>query len=303
MAERQPSGIPVRLARDALIEQLDPVIGALQRRKQEDEAVHEARKGVKRSRAILRLLRHVIGDRAYRRENTLLRDAARPLTALRDAKVLIETLQQLVRKSAAPADRGLRLPLAGLLKDDLDRCRERLSPQRARDISARLKDVRRRIEDIDEKTLKRKITRKDMDRIYRQARTAFADARRSGTDAHLHEWRKQAKYLLNQIELVREFGVRHLAKSRRQADRLDAILGADHDLAVLKNKIRGFVAAGKLHRPKGARDEAPDGLEKRLERRRSVLQKKARRLGWRLFAGKRHLIKKWQVQTVTRRQT
>jgi hypothetical protein len=243
------------------------------------------------------LLRRVIGDRTYRRENRLLRDAARPLTALRDAKVLIETLQQLVRKSDALDNGGLRLPLAGLLKVDLNRCRERLSPQRARDVSARLKDVKRRIEGIDEKTLNRMITRKDMERIYRQGREAFAEARKSGTDARLHEWRKQAKYLLNQIELVREFGVRHLAKYRRQADRLDAILGADHDLAVLNNKIRGFVAAGKLHRPKGARD----GLETRLERRRSVLQKKARRLGSRLFAAKRHLTKKWRVQTVTRR--
>ena len=288
MAKSQKSGIQVRRARDALIEQLDKIINALQRRKLTDETVHEARKGIKRSRAILRLLRHVIGAITYRRENKLLRDAARPLTALRDAKALIETLQQLVRK-------GLHIPLTRLLKDDLDRCREALSPQRVLDVTASLLDVRRRLEDIDEKAVKRMITRKDMDRMYRKGRSAFAEARKSGTDGRLHEWRKQVKYLLHQVELVRGFGVRHLAKPRRQADRLAETLGDDHDLAVLESKIRGFEVAGKLHRPDGTPDGATDALEKRLERRRSALQRKARRLGSSLFAAKRHLIKKWRM--------
>src|SRR5262249_59732979 len=42
-----------------------------------DEAVHEARKSLKRVRAVLRLVRPVIGEKAYRRENTCFRDAAR----------------------------------------------------------------------------------------------------------------------------------------------------------------------------------------------------------------------------------
>jgi hypothetical protein len=291
MARSQEFGIHVNLARDGLIEQLDQVINALRRRKPTDQAVHEARKGVKRSRAILRLLRHVVGDLTYRRENKLLRDAGRPLTALRDAKVLIETLQQLLRKSN---------PLDRLLKEDLDRCRERLSPRRVHDVTATLRDVKRRFKGIDAKTLKRMITRKDMDRIYRKGRSAFAEACRSKTDKRLHEWRKQVKYLLHQIELVREFGVRHLARPRRQADRLAETLGDDHDLAVLKNKIRGFRAAGKLHRPDAAHNGTPNGstvgsLEKRLQRRRSALQRRAQRLGSSLFAAKRHLIKKWHL--------
>jgi hypothetical protein len=157
---------------------------------------------------------------------------------------------------------------------------------------------------MDETTLQQMITRKDMDRIYRKGRKAFTGARKSGTDARLHEWRKQVKYLLNQVELVREFGVRHLAKSRRQAERLDELLGTDHDLAVLKNKIRGFMAAGKLHKPDGGPGGTPDrvpnaasdALEKTVDRRRSALQKKARKLGSRLFAAKRHLLKKWRFK-------
>jgi hypothetical protein len=286
MAKSQKSGIPVSLARDGLVEQLDQVINALQRRKLTDQAVHEARKGVKRSRAILRLLRHVVGKLTYRRENKLLRDAGRPLTAVRDAKVLIETVRHLARKSN---------PLARLLQEDLDRCRERLSPERVRDVAARLRDVKRRLEGVDEKTLGRMITRKDVDRIYKKGRSAFEEACKSGTDERLHEWRKQVKYLLHQIEWVREFGLRHLAEPRRQADRLAETLGDDHDLAVLKTKIRGFAAAGKLRLSHAAPRGSLGALEKRLAQRRSALQRKARRLGSTLFAAKRHLIKKWQL--------
>ena len=294
MAKNQRPGILAGLARDALIGQIDQVIHALQRRTLTDEAVHKARKGLKRSRAILRLLRHLIGTPTYRCENRLLRDSARPLTALRDAKVLIEALQRLARKW---------IPLVRLLKEDLDRCREQLSPQRVSDVTASLEDVKERLEGIDENTLQAMITRKDLDRIYRKGRSAFTELRKSGTDARLHEWRKQVKYLLDQIELVRGFGVRHLGKPRRQADRLAEILGNDHDLAVLKNKIREFVAAGKMHVSAAtSKVSVLKQLERRLERRRCALQRKARRLGSSLFAAKRHLIKHWRVQTVKKRQ-
>ncbi|MDP9091068.1 MAG: CHAD domain-containing protein [Pseudomonadota bacterium] len=290
MANSQKRGINAGLARDALIVQINQVIHALQRRKLTDEAVHEARRGVKRSRAILRLLRYLIGTPTYRFQNRLLRDTARPLTALRDAKVLIEALQRLARKC---------IPLVRLLKKDLDDCRQQLSPQQVSDVTASLQDVKVRLEGIDEKTLQQMITRKDLDRIYRKGRSAFAGVKKSGTDARLHEWRKQVKYLLHQIELVRGFGVRHLGKPRRQADRLAEILGNDHDLAVLKNKIRGFVAAGKMHDSAAtSKASVVRSLARRLERQRCALQRKARRLGSSLFAAKRHVVKKWRVQTV-----
>ena len=63
-----------------------------------DQAVHEARKAFKKVRAVLRLVRPVIGEAAYRAENSCFRDAGRPLTEVRDAKILIETLDGLVER-------------------------------------------------------------------------------------------------------------------------------------------------------------------------------------------------------------
>src|SRR5262245_12430711 len=61
-----------------------------------DEVVHDARKALKRVRAMLRLARPVVGEKVFQRENTCFRDAARPLTAVRDARILVETLDKLI---------------------------------------------------------------------------------------------------------------------------------------------------------------------------------------------------------------
>lgn len=67
----------------------------------EKDAIGEVRKCFKRVRAALRLVREELGDDLCHEENWFFRDAARPLTQVRDAVVLAETAdrlrQQLVR--------------------------------------------------------------------------------------------------------------------------------------------------------------------------------------------------------------
>lgn len=81
-----------------------------------DEAAHDARKRTKKLRALLRLVRPELGDAVYRRENAALRDAARRLSPVRDAWVLVEALDDLVTPTGddLPADAvaGLRAVLA-----------------------------------------------------------------------------------------------------------------------------------------------------------------------------------------------
>ena len=48
------------------------------------EAIHEARKSLKRLRALVRLVRGELGEQVYRRHNECMRDAARELAGLRD---------------------------------------------------------------------------------------------------------------------------------------------------------------------------------------------------------------------------
>jgi hypothetical protein len=107
-----------------------------------DSAVHESRKAFKRLRALVRVSRDALGDEAYRRENTIFRDAGRRLSAARDAAVLVETLEDLTARYrtelADDAFSGLRDALAdeaaaasARLADDrgsVEGCRARSRP-------------------------------------------------------------------------------------------------------------------------------------------------------------------------------
>src|SRR3954470_9303141 len=62
------------------------------------EAIHEARKAFKRLRALVRLSRDALGDEVYRRENAAFRAAGRRLSGVRDAAVMVETLDDVRRR-------------------------------------------------------------------------------------------------------------------------------------------------------------------------------------------------------------
>ena len=119
--ERLPEGI-VRVAAG----RLDSAVDELSGRAGHDTAtaVHEARKDMKKLRAVVRLVQ---ADPAWNRR---FRDIARRLSGRRDADVLLETLDGLVKSGAVPkkAVRGLRKDLsreAGRQADDGARSRSR----------------------------------------------------------------------------------------------------------------------------------------------------------------------------------
>jgi CHAD domain-containing protein len=82
-------------ARRILRKQIEGALESLRAGRVTDENVHDARKRIKKARAALRLLRDALGKRTFARTNGALRDVARPLSQVRDSKVLIDTLEKL----------------------------------------------------------------------------------------------------------------------------------------------------------------------------------------------------------------
>ena len=62
------------------------------------EAVHEARKALKRTRAVLRLLRCALGEAAFQRENERARAIGRQLAPIRDAQAMLDALDALLAR-------------------------------------------------------------------------------------------------------------------------------------------------------------------------------------------------------------
>lgn len=90
-SETPPFGL-----RRVMVEQIDQALWHLEHASDWGVAVHEVRKSCKRVRGVLRMVREGIGEEIYRRENAAFRDAARPLSPLRDTTVMVETIADLV---------------------------------------------------------------------------------------------------------------------------------------------------------------------------------------------------------------
>jgi CHAD domain-containing protein len=244
-----------------------------------DRSVHSSRRQMKRIRAALRLLRAALGDSSYRAFNREVRDAARPLTSLRDAAVLLRSLELLPRPNDVKGCKAYAHQARRLLRAELASNRRKLTSGALRKSAARLHAIDQRMETLPAKARDLKSARRGMKKTYRQGRAAFSAALRRPTPDTLHEWRKQVKYLSNQASLVRSLFGAKLKKIRRRARELEMLLGLDHDLVLLEVKL------DELH---GKRllgpDDAVRGVFKgRINRRREELQAASYGLGKRIY--------------------
>jgi len=281
--------VPMHTVRQVLVALLDEAIKELSQGAPSDRVVHAIREKLKRARAALRLLRPCIGAQAYHQQNLLIRDAARPLTMVRDADVLLQTLRSLELEAASKkadaavdkADAFSRLLHRELRRERIEE-RRRLSKRELHDEAAALRLVKRRIESISGARLDQAALGTALERTYKAGREAYAQVMRRSTDERLHEWRKQTKYLLAELDIVSPLNSDKFAKRRKRARRLGRRLGDDHDLAVLNRKIFQYAKGPNA----ASQNAAVEELLSRLARRRKVLQDEARRLGRLLYSAK-----------------
>jgi len=300
-AERQfallPGELPVHGLRRMALGQLDLSIELLggDGGAPGEKAVHETRKALKRLRALVRMLRSELGEEVFARENAALRDAGRRLAGARDAEVMVDTLDGLLRGDGRRLARRrgvVRLRRALVAEKEAAVARVLGDAAMRADVLEELRGIRRRVAAWP-------LSGRDgiqalepgLQRIYRQGRGRYrrAAAGKRERGRAMHEWRKRVKdlrYAAEMLERRDPAGQRSLSKRRRRkaakraraqplrrlarrADRLGEALGEEHDLAVL---------AGRLRDP-GARNPHRDGAPLRLGRRnrKAVLKLIARR--------------------------
>ena len=286
-------GVPAGVRRIAR-EQLQAAVAHLRSRTgPRDEQIHEARKCMKRLRALVRLVRTELGKETYRRENACYRGVAAQLSALRDAAALVETFDALT------AWLGKRLP-----PDRFGAVRSRLAE--GRELAHRSGGVtpfavEAAVEELEEADGRAaewplrdgwKGLEGGLRRIYAQGSAEFGEAARRPTDEGLHEWRKRVKYLWYHHQILRPIWPEQMATAIGQADALGDMLGNDHDLSVLSTTLSELSAA-----------ENPDTLaelDRAIAERRQGLQAESMRLARRIYAEKpgafcRRLRSYWQA--------
>lgn len=228
-------------AQRLLANDLDAIAdGLLLARENRDAGLHEARRSIKKARALLKLLRAADPD-FYAAENIRLRDLARSLAHARDAAALVEAVDRLalVRPRCAKA--------LGVLKGLLEKRRD----EHVIDDAA-LRTL------IDEGLRRSAQMRRDMDRwrlpgdadaagailadgVRANLRLARRSLKRAGgraADEDFHDLRKAVKAHWTQLGLLRDLWPTKMGEARVRLEALGERLGEHNDLAALLALLR-----------------------------------------------------------------
>jgi len=243
-------------------------------------AIHDARKALKKARSLLRLVQGARGAKGLRRERDALRDAGRALSATRDTDALLETVDKLAEHAAG------RVPAV-----ELTQLREALATDAATaadgdgsaaaDPAAVAQTLRGLASAVDDWPLARAdwaVVGAGAARTYARGRAALAAVHEEPSAERLHEWRKRVKDLWYQLRLLAPAWPDVLDAHAQAAHALADLLGDDHDLTVLRERLERGIAL-----PPQAGADVP-ALLALVDERRAELQAAALRLGARLYA-------------------
>ena len=229
-----------RLAREELSSISRHLDGAAPPR---DDAIHEIRKSVKKTRAILQVVGADNG-RGLAKSAKHLHAISRRLSALRDADVMLETLRTLRIK-----DRGIlngrcfarvHRRLSSHKKSAMKAARRKGTWRR---VGQSIRKIRQDVKHWKPKHPQFGSLAASIRLAHERGRTAMARARKGQQAADFHEWRKQIKALWYELRLVEGSGPR-IRRDVTALHRAEAWLGNEHDVVVLCDELSKEVPQG-----------------------------------------------------------
>jgi len=225
--------------RRVVLEEIDFGIKQLSRRGvgRRDEAIHEARKSIKKIRGVLRLIRPGLG-RVYRDENTRLRDTGRRLSEIRDAQAIIEVFDSVVDKYKD----HLRSEALASIRQGLEKSKCEIEQgtnveHAVRGAKATLRGVRGRVSQWPLESDGFQAIAAGLEETYRRGRRAMSAARKESKPENYHEWRKRVKDHWYHVRLLETLWTDIMRAHEASLKELETWLGDDHNLVVLHEKL------------------------------------------------------------------
>ncbi len=252
------------------------ILSRLTARASQGSAVHDARRAVKRLRALAVLIRPAIGKAAHAKLQNRLRSIARPLSGLREVQAMRGTIASLEQYDPAIGGGPVANALRELLETRGETASEHVDSNAARQARKVAREVRAVIAGLPLDRGDFKIVAQGLGDNYRKARKAFSHAFADGTSEAFHEWRKLVQRHWRHLQLLGEASPKRIRPLIRLARNLSETLGNDHDLDVLSNLVRAERAS------LGRRKDVKAYLALSRQRQRE-LREEARRRGKKLF--------------------
>jgi CHAD domain-containing protein len=233
-SETVPEGIH-RILR----EEIASAAAGLRKSGNTETAVHEARKSIKKTRALLRLMSPKLKG-AFGESNIVLRNAGRHLTELRDAVVLVSTLDALKQRFPEDPRSKSLTPLRTAL------IRRRKKAEQAHAIARVTSEAAAALDQAadgakDWPAIEAGFAgiARGLDATYREGRDALRYAQRHPTATSLHDLRKRVKDHWYHVRLLEDVWSDSMRAREKSLKETETWLGEDHNLAVL------LEAAGK----------------------------------------------------------
>jgi CHAD domain-containing protein len=203
----------------------------------QDEAIHEARKSVKKIRALLRLVQSELGD-TYDGESQILRKAGRTLFELRDTGSVIEILKQL--RGKYPGE--LRQPMFAAIRRGLVARKKRLEARENsttifRDIAGTLAMASKRGKTWPIPVDGFAALKPGIERAFRKGRTAFLAAQEWPSPENFHDWRKRVKDHWYHVRLLEDLWTEWIQGYEASLKDVETWLGDDHNLVLLRDLL------------------------------------------------------------------
>jgi CHAD domain-containing protein len=248
-------------------------------------AVHEARKSLRRARAVLELVSDALAKAEYRALKTALQDARRALSTVRDHAVAPEMLAQLVLDDADRTTANQVLANAAAALPATAEIRQLLAESAAR-AAAQAEALQAALpQDVDWD-----VVAHGLRATYRQARRASRAAKRS--KAWFHTWRRRSKELVYQLELIAGHAGARTGQIHSELAGLSDALGPAVDLIM----VREFAATYD----QGIAAEAVARLREAIDRQLGDLMKAARKTAREAFRIKPKRLAKRVTKAVHR---
>jgi CHAD domain-containing protein len=245
----------------------------------QEKDIHEVRKGIKKIRAVLRLMRKHMDVELFRQENTRYRNIGHKLSHVRDATVMIKTLDKIrtADSKAIPAAAYTNARKKLLAKQaDISRLFFEENNSTA-DVLAAFKEAQQQQPQISLSKDSFGVLATNLQQIYIKGIKAYTYARKKPGIDSFHELRKEVKNLWYHTRILTPIWPGFMEAYASELGLLSELLGDDHDLGVLFEEIE----SGRLT---FSRKATTDRILRAIEDQRNALQQKVHPLAKRVFA-------------------
>jgi CHAD domain-containing protein len=287
--EPVPQGLK-RIAREQLASAADE-LG--KRGRQRAEGIHEARKSIKKVRAVLRLVRLELGN-TYQKENARLRRVGRTLSEFRDATAIIQIVDALKEKYPEELPQAIRRKLVA----------HRAASERRRNVAGvvqkmatTLRGAEARVNSWPMETNGFAAIAPGLEATYRAGRKALARAQEQPQPENFHEWRKRVKDHWYHVRLIEDLWSDVMGGYEKSLKDLETWLGDDHNLVILRETMQD--APDRFGTPKDV-----EALFDLIAKYQKELRDNSVSLGQRIYEEKprlflqrmKHLWDAWQAE-------